>query len=234
MRLLSQQQVKQNKESELAKEALRIAETQKLSKKSREELAKTQAEFYNTLAKNRELWANEAEEHQRIVKEMKKEVEELQKKKEQALIPIKIYKDEVDRKMDVATILMEKAKQQKQENDALEEILEDRLDEVGQREQDVKLKEQKLLSQIQANEQQANFVIQGQKSLNQEIKEFVKQREQAFKDIDKRMTAVLLKEHTLEERMDSLKRTEETLCILAKQLEDRRGILDRREKREKL
>ena len=177
------------------------------------------------------MWAKEYEEHQKEVLSMKKEIEKLQEKKLQALIPIEIYKAEADRKMKIVQEGLENVQKKEDAVEEMKDILEDKLDEVGEKMVNLSGRERSLQLKELSAKQQESVLISNNKKLTQQMLEFVNQREQALKDIDSRMTAVLLKERTLEERADSLKRTEKSLEVWAKQLKDRQETFERSVKR---
>jgi hypothetical protein len=231
IKLLNPTQLKQNKDAETVKEILRKQELDKETKKSRQELAKAQAEFFTTLANNRDQWAKEETEHTKRMKEMAKEINELEEKKMQALIPAKMYEDQARQLLKEAQWLLVENASKIKDNDDLREKLEDKLDELGQREQDIALKEQKGVAMRLSLESQVNASIEATKALNARIAEFMIRKLEEEQDIDQRMTAVVLREQSISSKEDSIKRTEAKLDLWARQLADERATLERATKR---
>jgi len=82
--------------------------------------------FQSTLAQNREKWALELEEKQKLTDDMDKEVKVLEERKKQALIPISLYKEEADKLYQEAKDFLTRAKEKEQEADFLQEKLEEK------------------------------------------------------------------------------------------------------------
>ena len=79
MKLRSPSQLGDLKEQARVRELLRIQETNKAAMEANKALAKAEADFNATLAKNREIWALEEAEHTKRVKEQQSELERLQR-----------------------------------------------------------------------------------------------------------------------------------------------------------
>lgn len=227
MKLLSPQPSKNNKEAENIREILRTQDIQKASDKARKNLANAEADFKTSLSRFKEQWALEEETHSKRVSEMTKEVEILEEKKKQALIPIKIYEEEVKV---IADEVMKRGSElvlKEEEINTLREKLEDKLDSLGQREQDVALKEQKQALQQSSIESQSLSTVEGIKRLNEQIEAFIANKETREKELKDRETAIILQERTIDAEKESLKRKEKGLSEWAIRLSDERGILDR-------
>lgn len=231
MKLLTPQVLKDGRASEQAREALRIKEMNEASDKARKQLANAQAEFNLILSQNRVRWANEEEEHGKRLSQMIKEIDILEAKKVQALIPIEMYKKEADELFNEAQKTLDQAKEKETKADELTERFQDKLDELGAREQDIIKVEQKLSLQQQGILIQQEQTKTGIKQLNKTIEEFTVTKQNEEKELaDKKVNLILL-ERTLIAKEETLKQTEQSLNSLARQLEDRRATLERAFKR---
>lgn len=232
MKLLNPLQLKQNKDAEIAREILRTKDVREANEQVRKELAKSQIDFNDTLAKNRTKWAQEEKEHTERVREMTGEIEKLEEKKAQALIPVKMYEEQAKQLIKTLEERSVMLAQKEQFNDDLTERLHNKLDEVGQREQDVTLRERKATALRLELGNQLHVANERTATLNGQIRAFLEDIEIKKKDIEKRKTEVTLREQTISSKEESLKRTEKTLDDWAKKLADERATLDRIYQRE--
>lgn len=220
-------QLADEKAQEQARDILRTKELNHASDKARKRLANAEADFKATLARQRLQWAQGEEEHAKRTKEMDAEVTALEKRKEQALIPIAMYSKQADEKMSEALECLNNAKVREAEVQEFSDRLEDRLDAVGEREQEVSKKEKQLLVRTQNIEHQ-ELVIQGNaKGIDKKWIELIESQKKSDQEIFTKNEEFLLKERTLLAKEESLKRTEQTLSDLDKKLKDERGTLER-------
>jgi predicted nucleic acid-binding Zn-ribbon protein len=233
MKLLSPQQNRASKEAENVREMARTQEIQKAAQKARLELSKAEADFKENLSKFKEVWALEEKNHSDRIKEMSKEVDQLEKRKQQALIPISIYKESANKVMQEARQLYDEARQKDEEIAKLREKLEDKLDAVGEREQDMAELGQKLALQRVSIENEGIILAEKTKGLNEQIVAFLAKAESREKELKDRETKIVLQEQTIKAERDSLKRTEKGLEEWAIRLADERGTLERERKRMK-
>lgn len=231
MKLLSQAQLQQLKDAEIRKELIRSQEMDKQTKKSREDIAKAQTDFFDTLAKNRETWAKEEQSHLLMVKEMSDEIKKLEKRKGLTLVPIKIEQDRIDMQLKFIEKTRKELEKEKENLSILQDLLEDKLDAVGECEQDVALKEQKATAKALQIETRSSDVEAKIKALNAQIIEFMRNKELADNDLQQRWIAVKLREMAMEARKESLDRTEKALEQIRIKLNDERAVLDRAIKR---
>lgn len=227
MKLLSPSIRKDTEESERQLGLLRMQEQQKEANRIRKELANAEADFKAVLAKNRTQWAKEEQDHEDRIMEMKKEVAELEDRKAQALIPVKMYEAQAHQYLEQAQEALKTAHRREKDADALNDLLQDKLDAVGQKEQDLSLLEATLTARQAGIEQQTEQVQDGVKSLNKEMQGFARLKEAIEADLREKRIALTLKERSLSAKEKKLERKEESLTALATQLEDERGTLDR-------
>ncbi len=227
MKLLSPQTLKQAKNDEQALLIIRIGELRKLETQLRQNTSKAEADFKKTLADNLAVWEQEFERHQLLKKQMKAEIDDLTAKKMNALIPVGIISKATERRLDDAEKYIQELRQRKEDNEELREKLEDRLDEVGAREQDIIAREQKSEVREIGLTKQEELVKEGNERLSQELTKFLAKKEAEEKDLDERKTAVSLRERSVESKEELQKRTDLALNSLALRLEDERRTLDR-------
>lgn len=231
MKLFSANELKQKKDLDMTREVLRTQEMQKVADKARKEMSNSEADFKEMLAKNKEKWSQEELEHAQRVKEMEAEVKVLENKKQQALIPIEIYKDSANELMKEAARLIGVAKQHEDENEELKENLEDKLDDVGDREIKVSDRESKVLLREQGSLLQNQQIIEGVKKLSKEMSLFTAKKLKEEKDIEEIKTALFLKERTLVAKEETLNITKKTLEEWEIRLKDQRNVLETELKR---
>lgn len=227
MKLLSPQVNRDLKGQEMAREVLRTQEIKKASEQARKDLARSEADFSLTLAGQRLRWAQEEKEHEKRKAEMSAEINTLEAKKLNALIPIGIIKKGAEDRMQEAVNYLAELKKREEYNNDLTERLEDKLDTVGQIEQDNKKESRRLSLLKEGIDRQAQITRENSERLTKEMAQFALERSQAEKDIDERKTAIFLQQTSLEAKAKQLDRTEKTLDVLALQLKDERGTLDR-------
>ncbi len=227
MKLLSPTQLNDGKAAQTTREIFRIKELDAASDKARKNLANAEADFNATLAKNRTQWAIEEEDHAKRLLAMKDEIDKLEAKRLNALIPIGIIKKGAEDRMEEATIFLAQLRQREEHAEDLRELLEDKLDKVGQFEQDLIIKDQQLESKRLGLIEQANLVTEGIQQLNQETLEFGLTRTKAEANIHERKTSLALLEATLVAKQDTQRRTGKALEALATRLADERIILQK-------
>lgn len=231
MKLLAPVETKDLKQAEVNRELLRTQEMQKVADKTRKELANAEADFKQALVRQREEWIKHEEEHEERVQQMSHEIKVLEKRKEQALIPINIYKDQADLLMSTAQDVKNRAESHEKEVELLQELLEEKLDKVGQKEQDLTRLEKQLLVKQTGLVQQTDLVKEKTELLNQKMLEFAQYQAEQEQIINERKTALVLLDRSQEAREKKLKELDEALNKKAKVLEDQRKTLERAFKR---
>lgn len=227
MKLFSQPELKQRKDQELTREILRTEEMQKVAEKARKGMANAEADFKEMLATHKEKWAKEEQEHTVRLRQMASEIDGLEERKKQALIPIQVYKQMADEKMNEAVAAEEVVAKKEEEIEDLREKLEDRLDEVGEREGEVRIREARADYRELGLNSQSDIIDARSKELSKKIAEFTAKKENDEKDIYERKELLFLKERDLVAREATLKRNLEALVAREKQLEDQRQTLER-------
>lgn len=144
MKLLPTFAVKDKQQEELTRKILRTQEINKLAQEADLNLARAQADFASTMALNQAKWALEQELHAESVKATTEEIQALEMRKQQALIPIQMYKDEADKLLAEAQEIRDRVKEKEAQAEYLQDTLEEKLTEVADREQTLKEDEQRL------------------------------------------------------------------------------------------
>lgn len=227
MKLLSPFAQKDKQQEELTRKLLRIQEITELEIKTNANLARAQADFNDTLARNRDKWSIEESEHSDRIKDMTQEVESLENRKKEALIPVQMYKDEVDKMYIEAQELVKNAKEKEEQADYLAEKLEEKLTEVGDREKQAEKEEQKLEIAKQGIEAQKEQIKEGIKKLSEEMIMFHEKQQYEETSLNKRKSEVALAEINFNAKLEKYERDIEAMKIWDKQLKDERGVLDR-------
>ena len=227
MQLLKPQENKDLKSAQDLRNIIRTQEILKAEQDARLKLANAEADFNNTLAKNRDKWAKEEETHSTRVREMNTEIENLELQKLNTLVPFNILKEGVYADMSDAEAYLKKLRDREEYNDDLTEKLQDKLDDVGAREQDLK---QKILEVsiredgLQRQNQNTNIATE---KLNNELMAFAaykKENEDLL--LQRRLIADRTDEGLVMRELEINKKTKE-VNDRAVRLADERGVLDR-------
>ena len=212
---------------EQARQILRTQELEKAAKEARLKLADSQADFNNTLALNRQKWAEEEEEHRQRVNERKTEIDVLEAKRMNAMIPVDILKASAEEQLADAENYAKSVREREEYAEDLTAKLQDKLDEVGQREQDVTQKAKELEIREIGIENQANSTVAGIKKLNADLQEFIAFKAQSEKEIALMEKIIDIQEKHLEDKETELNQLQKSLNEQAIRLADERGVLAR-------
>lgn len=234
MRLLTQKEVGDAKAAELQRDLLRTTELNEQADQIRVKLSQAEADFSATLARHRTEWAQEEGEHAKRVTEMTKEVESLERRKEIALEPIILKERDADNLLKDARNLLNAARLR--ETDAIElgETLQDRLDELGEREQNIIANESRARMMVQGAERQQEQVKLQSVNLTEAIKNFASDKIEWERQREEEKSSLIMHKRSLDARKESLERTEEALNAREKRLIDREGVLKRNYERLKI
>lgn len=227
MKLLTPNQAKAGVNDQVARDILRAKESQEALRKSRQELAESQAEFSSTLAKNRERWAQEERDHEIRVREMESEVKGLEAKKVVALAPLEERDRELSDWESFLTRWDGEVSQSEIENGDRANLLEDRLDEVGKREHECADREAKIASLEAGIAVQAESTREGSKVLSRAMLALSQDRLAAQAWIRDEQEKLSMEQSSIASRRESMDRTSRELDELRIRLLDERGTLDR-------
>ena len=227
VKLLSPQQVKDAKSSDLARELLRAGEINEAVDKARKSLANAEADFAQMIAGQRARWAREEKEHADMVEKNGTEIRELEARRSRALEPVNELHSRAEAKMKEAQDIYDFAVKKVSDNERLAEILQDKLDMVGQREQDVVRAEQAITVSKQNIEMEQDLILRRNATLIQVKDDFEANKTARTADMRERENALILKERTLQAKAVRLENTEKELIAFKTKLDDERGVLDR-------
>lgn len=152
MKLLTVNEIKNSKESELIKDTARIEASKSALRTVEMQLNDAEAKFDVTLANQRVKWAKEEEEHMKRIQELETEIKQLEKQRELLLIPIESDRKkaydlfiEADKVLNQAVQREHEASQRNEEIEALQDLLQKKLDDVGDRDMQIAFREQQIL-----------------------------------------------------------------------------------------
>jgi hypothetical protein len=231
MKLLSFVQTKDSQQKEQALKVMRAQEIEELASKANAKLARAEADFQSTLAKNRAKWALEEEEHAERLKAMEDELKPLEERKRQALIPLQLYKERADEMLQEAKDILVKAQEKEAQADFLQEKLEDKLTSVADREQTVTKEEQRLIIAKEGIQIQQEQIKANAEKLTQEIEAFHEKQRLEETSLLERKKEVSMAEISFQAKVDKYKRDIEALRVAQIQVEDQRQTLERTLKR---
>lgn len=206
MKLLTPQANKELGSQEQIRTLMRTQELEKAAQKARINLADAEADFQATLARNRLQWATEEREHSQRIAEMTVEVKALEKRRETALKPVNQLEQEARARLQEAIDYEAKVKEREEHVEAWAEILQDQLDAVGAKEQDIIWKAQTIEAQKKGIAEQQEQTRTGIKHLNQLTADFHASVQKAEKELDERKTALFLWDRSLQAKEAKQKR----------------------------
>lgn len=235
MKLMSPSEVKDAGNSETTRQILRAKEAQEMTEKWSKSLARAEADFASASARRLEEWAKGEEEHSKRVKEMADEVEKLEARKAQALIPVEVYKQEAEEKMKKAEKIISDYEEKEEDLEETKELLQDKLDDVGEREIDVTERENKCKLREKGIDEQSEQLKLGIKKLSDSMLSFQSYMKTEEAKLNEKRKEIKLKEINMGAREDKYQRDLKALADYDSKLKDERGVLDRgfKELREK-
>ena len=225
MKLLTPTHQNDLRATEATRDILRAKEAREMEQEWRMKLAKAEADFNDTLVKNRKVWEEEQELHNHEMAERKREIDRLEAQKINALIPFGILKKGSDDRMMEAEKFLADLRSRDERIEELTETLEDRLDDVGQREQDLHIAEQKLIIQKENLEIRERNVKEGNEQLISRLSDFYSATKSKESELQAKETAVSLREQAIKAKEQSLISSEKTLSEWNIRLTDERDTL---------
>ena len=226
MKLLSPTQTKTANQEQTVKTILRMQELNKATDKARQEFALAEADFNSMLAKNRQRWALEEEEHFKEVNRRTQELATLESRRANALVPVKFLEEAAAAKLAEANQFYAQVKEKEQRLDILADKLEDKLDEAGKKLTDAEHKAVVLDLREQDIERQAATTLAALKDLNKRMAEFTAYQDSENAKLDARKTELILTERSLIAKHDSQQQLDKELAILGIKLKDERESLN--------
>jgi hypothetical protein len=231
LRLLTPQESRDSVNQDTARNAIRAKDTVAALQKLNIDKAKAEADFASALARFRERWAKEEQEHNDWVRKNETEVKELEHRRAQALVPISIDREKADNLLNEANLLMSKVRDRESRTEGLESLLEARLEEVGEVKEELEEDKKKQDSAWTGIKSQQESVKRQSEFLARSIADFQAKVALMESDLASRKRKVELSEINIEARLDMVKRREEENTKEAKKLSDIRATLEREYKR---
>jgi len=158
MKLLSQTQAQAEVRGQRVLQATREREASSVLNRTRQQIAQSEADFHLMLASQQERWEKEEQDHLNEVSARKAEIKTLEDQKTRALIPVDKARKEAEDLMQVAQKKMTEAEGLQAQNERTQDIFEQRLDDVADREQrslEVEKKLERRVKGIEAQEAQS-------------------------------------------------------------------------------
>lgn len=226
MKLLPPQQRKALKDQEVLRDILRSQEMDKISDNARKNLAKAEADFDASMLSQQRTWEEASANHMAQVAKETAELEALEHKRAIAMQPIQKVRDEATKLLAEVKEFKAKTDIQATANEDTAEILQDKLDDVGAREQDVAREKAKLDNRQKGIEDQAFQVGVSVKELGRLMRKFEDYKTGELKNLDERKTALSLWDISLQAKEEKQKRTDKALFDKEKRLADERQSLE--------
>lgn len=227
MRLLTPTQNKDARQQQIARDIIRTKETEDVVKRANIRLAKSEADFADFMARNKDIWAKAEEEHAERMRQMQSEVEVLEGRKRMALIPIDMYKKEADDLMQTARDMLAKATEREEDAEDLQELLEEKLTSVADREQAVEKEEQRQTIAKSGIEIQQDQTRKQAEILSGHIAEWNAYKHKEEASLYERKKEVTLAEISFIAKTDKIKRDVESIASERIALKDLRETLER-------
>jgi hypothetical protein len=227
MKLLQPSQIKDLKSQEVVKQILRAKEVENIVNNNNLKLAKSEMDFNTALVRYREVWEEEEKAHRQAVNAKEKEIEILEKKKQQALIPVQELIDKYTNQLKEIDTMRKELKQKEITIEETTELLQDKLDMVADKENVLIIKEKELQNKQHSIDIQNDMSKRGAELLTKQITDFnLKQSIAEQKLLDKGKELRLV-EINLNAKADKNKRDVEVIEKERIRLNDMRITLER-------
>lgn len=201
MKILEPKQIGQGKAQELTRDSTRLNTVRESLKSEQSKLDDIEGRFEVALANQRIRWANEEKDYLDRIEPLLGEIKALKAERDRLLVPIEIEVVRAHNLTREAETALADATRQSEENYQRADILQERLDDVSERELTVKNKEQKYDTQQLMLDNKQQKVDSLATELNAKWQEF-------FSQSDSKDRQIRAKERELELRDISLKTRE--------------------------
>lgn len=227
LKLFSAKEAQERKQAQIQRDILRNQEVQKVTRESQSNLSKMEADFAESMAKLKEKRATEEEKHSIRKNAMEQEISMLEKRKEQALIPIELEKVKADTLLKNAEKMLSDAEKKDLEIEHLKGILMDRLEEVSDRESDILDQEIKLANDRESIKKEREVTAKNTKNLSESIEKFNQHVISEDIRLNAKETDLILRERSADAKEDLVKRMEAQVQADAVRVKDARETLER-------
>ncbi len=225
MKLLIPSQNHQKEEEEVARLILRTTDAQEENKRINQKLAQSVKEFDETMQRQRDEFAAEMRDHQQKILAAKSELESVIDKTKRAMEPIEDIKRRTEQELQDAINKNKELVRRQEEVEEQAEILQDRLDYVGYREQNIKNAEEKNESDRKKIEIQQTYVDQMTERLNTNIAKASQDAQKRENELNERAIALQIEKSNIQAREFQLSKMEQSLQQFAGELRSERDAL---------
>lgn len=227
MKLLNPSQANATLQKSAERDSKRAIELQDLIVGKYKELGSIEVLFEETLARQKAAWAEEEQEYKNAIDVLLREVRVLEKRRKDALIPLTTRAEELENIAKLLTVREAKAIEDRKEVEELKDLLQQRLDEVGERdlrlnelsatlarrevgiasqEQDIRTNSERLTKAIQDATLEiaaAEQILATEKLKVETERDHIKQREQ---EVDIKEAGFDARERAIQDRYETLQR----------------------------
>lgn len=218
MKLLSQEDTKSLKQSELARDSIRTESVRKALLDAQTRLDETEAKFDLALAKQQGYMADEEQKHLIRLEALKKEVKDLEERQKAAHFPIAAAERKAYDNLEKSKKTLLESELQKKKNEEIEEKLTEKLDSLSERDEELDRRELKVEKmEVAANDQKIHLQFLTE-SLSQKWSEFYKtsrdheewvkgkerEIELHMRDLDRREDILLVEKENLREAQEKI------------------------------
>ncbi len=231
MKLFTPPQAQQKKTQEESLRILRIKELRDLESELRLKVAKTEAEFNETLVKNQTKWAEEFDEKNKYISSLTKEISELEEKRKKLLTPVSLLEDEAKKKLEEINKKQKEFFIKEEELESIKEKLENKLDEVGDREQSLIKSENEFTVKKEGLAFSLKSFEEKKQLFADTVNKITKELDERDKTIGIKETDIILKTRSLDAWENRLKIKEDNMRKEEIRLADQRATLERALKR---
>jgi len=227
LKLLNPTELAKKKGDETARNLMRIEELRALLVSKQQELSKLEADFEVTLANQQLRWAKVEEKKAKELVALDTEIQELEQRRKQLLIPIEIDRARADTLLNEAKLALSQVQEKEQHLEELTEQLEERLDEVSSREEDINQAELSFALKKKTLLEADLELTERSKALGEATTIFTQERTKAQAHLLELKKELELKSINLTATEERLNRKEKELKVATARLKDERETLAR-------
>lgn len=224
MKLFTPNETKTLSKKQTSEDVVRIAYLQGTLNRLQKQTNDASASFKALLAEQRQIYSEEKEKLQAEVRELVNQVNALEARKANALIPVQGLKAEAEKALAEATKLLAENEKRAEELEEMTQVLTERTDAVSTREQVAEEKEVALNSKIEGALREADIISSSHQRLNKMLADFQSRVESTDASLARRENAIQERERlhaqAVEEHIKRVTAEERSLA-------DRRAALDR-------
>lgn len=226
LKLFSPTEAKSRNDGQVQRDQARIRGIQDSLRAFQTKQADAESSFNSALARHREQWANEEKEYEIRKDQMDKEVKSLEKRKEEAVIPIKEREQKAYSMDTEADKRLSSVKELEIELEKMKTVLTQRLDDCSEREQSIQDGYIELERHKTVNREEDTLLELNRSNLSKSIQEFNIHVSTESESIEKQKVDILLQERSYQARKDLLDTREQSLLNKEIQLKSERIALD--------